>query len=85
MRRRGRRASYGVTRRDAPEVLQSVGGALDEPSSSVKVLVEAEQLLPVIAVGNDRLGPALVQALAQLGSVVSLNRRAWISTALLCV
>ena len=46
---------------DAPEVLQSVERILDTPAQLVEALAEAERLLPVAAVGNDRLGPALVQ------------------------
>src|SRR4029079_5580652 len=38
----------------------------------VEALAEAERLLPVASVGNDRLGPALVQFFAQLDAVISL-------------
>ena len=55
---------------DAPEVLQSVERILDTPAQLVEALAEAERLLPVAAVGNDRLGPALVQLLAQFGAVI---------------
>ena len=40
--------------------------------SFVETLAEAERLLPVAAVGNDRLGSALVQFVAQFSAVVSL-------------
>jgi hypothetical protein len=55
---------------DAPEVLQPVEGILDAPAQLVETLVEAERLLPVAAVGNDRLSTTLVQCLAQLGTVI---------------
>ncbi len=62
--------SYRVC--DAPEVLQSVEGILDKPSTPVEALVEAEGLFPVAAVGNDGLGSALMQLFARLGAVIGL-------------
>jgi hypothetical protein len=45
-----------VACRDAPEVLQSVEGALDPPAQLVEAPIEAEGLFPAGAVGNNRLG-----------------------------
>jgi hypothetical protein len=45
---------------------------LDAPAKLVETLAEAERLLPVAAVWNDRLGSALIQFLAQFGAVVCL-------------
>ena len=61
-----------VSRGDASEVLQPVERTLDMPTQFVEALAEAEWLLSVAAVGNDRLGPALVQVFAQLGAVIRL-------------
>ena len=57
---------------NSPEVLQPIERAFDAPAQLVEALAEAERLLPVAAVRNDRLGSALIQSLAQLGAVVSL-------------
>ena len=57
---------------DAPKILQPVERALDAPSKFVEALAEAERLLSIASVGNDRLGSTLVQFLMQLGAVVSL-------------
>jgi len=57
---------------NSPEVLQPIERAFDAPAQLVEALAEAERLLPVAAVRNDRLGSALIQSLAQLGAIVSL-------------
>jgi hypothetical protein len=57
---------------NSPEVLQPIERAFDAPAQLVEALAEAERLLPVAAVRNDRLGSALIQSLAQLGAVLSL-------------
>src|SRR6188472_1687115 len=44
----------------------------ERQSALVEALAEAERLFPVAAVGNDRLGSALVQFVAQFGAVVGL-------------
>jgi hypothetical protein len=49
----------------------NVRRARDAPAQLVDALVEAERLLPVAAVWNDRLGSVLVQLLAQFVAVVS--------------
>jgi ferredoxin len=59
-----------VSGRDTPEVLQPVEGALDTPAQFIETLAEAERVVPVAAIGNDRLSPALVKFLAQFGAVV---------------
>ena len=41
-------------------------------SEALEAFAEAERLLPVTAVWNDRLGSAFIQFLAQFGTVVSL-------------
>jgi hypothetical protein len=61
-----------ITCGDAPEVLQPVEGALDEPVQLPQTLAEAERLFPVTAIGNDRLGSALVEVIAQFGAVIGL-------------
>src|SRR5258707_1727775 len=61
-----------IARCDAPEVLQPVECTLDAPAKLVEALAEAERLLPVAAVGNDRRGSALVQFVAQFSAVVGL-------------
>ena len=38
----------------------------------VEALAEAKRLLSVVAIWNDRLGPALIQFFAQLGAIVGL-------------
>jgi len=63
------RSSSGLR---CPEVLQPVERALDAPAQLVHTLAEAERLLPVAAIWNDRLRPALVQVFAQLGAIVGL-------------
>src|SRR4029077_5866472 len=45
---------------------------LDAPAELVEALAEAEWLYPVAAIWNDRLGPTLIEVLAQLGAVVGL-------------
>jgi hypothetical protein len=50
-----------VARCNAPEVLQSAEGILDARAKLVEVLVEAERLLPVAAIGNDGLGSTFTQ------------------------
>src|SRR5947209_10189970 len=61
-----------VSRCDAPEVLQPVERSLDAPAQLVEAFAEAERALPIAAVGNDRLGSAPLQFLAQFGTVVGL-------------
>src|SRR6185369_1417942 len=61
-----------ITCCDAPEVFQPVEGALYAPAQLVKALAEAERLFPVAAIGNDRLGSALIEVSAQFGAVVGL-------------
>src|SRR3977135_2762647 len=61
-----------VARCDTSEVLQSVERTLDAPAKLVEALAKAERLLPIAAVGNDRLGSALVQLVAQFSAVVGL-------------
>jgi hypothetical protein len=55
---------------NAPEVLQSAEGILDASSFFVEALVEAEQLLSIAAVRNDRLGSVILQPEAQFVAVV---------------
>ena len=57
---------------DASEVLQPVECSFDAPAQLVEALAEAERLLSVTAVGNDRLGSALLQLVAQFSAVVGL-------------
>ena len=59
-----------VSRCNSPEVLEPVERTLDAPAQLVETLAEAERLLPVAAVGNDGLGSALIQFLAQLSTVI---------------
>ena len=54
------------------EVLQPVECSFDAPAKLVEALAEAERLLSVAAVWNDRPGPTLIQFLAQFGAVVCL-------------
>jgi hypothetical protein len=42
------------------------------PAQFIETFVEAERLLSAAAIGNDRLGSALIQFLAQLSAVVGL-------------
>ena len=55
-----------------PEVLEPIERTFDAPAKFVETLAEAKRLLPVGAVGDDRLGSALAQFLVQLGAVVGL-------------
>ena len=57
---------------DAPEVLEPVERTFDAPAQFIETLAEAERLLPVATVRNDRLGSASAQLLVQLGAVVGL-------------
>src|SRR4029450_8354968 len=53
-----------------PERLQPVDPPLYAPAQLVDALAEAERLFPVAAIWDDRLGSALVQVFAQLGTIV---------------
>jgi hypothetical protein len=46
--------------------------SFDATAKLVEALAEAERLLPVAAVWNDRLGSTFIQLFAQFGAVVSL-------------
>ena len=70
--KRGNYAQPVIARGDAPEVLQPVEGILDPPAEFVETLAEAERLLPVASVGNNRFGSTLIQFLTQFGAVVGL-------------
>ena len=61
-----------VSRGDAPEVLQAAEGVLNKMAFSIEAFAEAERLLAIAAVWNDRFGPAPMQFSAQLGAVISL-------------
>src|SRR5579859_7591104 len=61
-----------VARCDTPEVLQPVECTLDAPAELVEALAEAERLLSVAAVGNDRFGSTLIELVAQFSAVVGL-------------
>jgi len=60
-----------VSSGDAPEVFQPVDGTLDPPAQLVEALIEAERVLSVGVVWNDRLGSALVEFLARSVAVIS--------------
>src|ERR1700747_2291908 len=57
---------------NAPEVLEPVESILDAPAQLVESVVEAERLLPVAFVGNDRVAASLMELAAQFGAVVGL-------------
>jgi transposase-like protein len=59
-----------VTGRDTPEVFEPVERSLDAPAQLVEAFAERKGLFPVVAVGNDRLGAALMQLFAQLIAVI---------------
>jgi hypothetical protein len=46
--------------------------AVSAPTQLVEPFTEAERLLPVAAVGNDRLGSSLIQFIPQILTVVGL-------------
>ena len=56
---------------DAPEVFQPIERTLDPPAQLVETLVEAERVLSVGVVWNDRRGSALVECLTQSVAVIS--------------
>ena len=55
-----------------PEVLEPVESILDAPAQLVEAIVEAERLLPVAFVRNDRLATTLMEFAAQFGAVIGL-------------
>jgi hypothetical protein len=59
----------------APEVLQSIEGVFDAIPLFVEAPVEAERLLSIALVGNDRIGSAIRQRLAELRAVVGFVAR----------
>ena len=61
-----------IARCDAPEILQPVEGILDPPAKFVETLAEAERLLPIAAIGNDRFGSTLIQFLTQFSAITGL-------------
>jgi hypothetical protein len=63
-----RSGAKAARKKSNSEVLQPVERTFDAPRQLVETLAEAERLLPVTSVGNDRL----VQLLAQFGTVVGL-------------
>jgi hypothetical protein len=54
-----------VSGRDPSEVLQPIGSGLDAPAQLVQTLAEAERLLAVGAIWNDRFGSLYVQVRAE--------------------
>jgi threonine synthase len=61
-----------IAGRNAADVLRPVEGTFDPAAEVVQTPVEAKRLRSVAAVGNDRPGFALGQALAQFSAVVRL-------------